>query len=104
MLVVHPVDAPGQYAVQFAACWTPFPFESHHHLAWHQQALPVAHRILVVVLVVVVAVAVAAVAVVVRQNLPPVFVQSCQRVLQAGLECSRNHHRQRTDILNLQEQ
>jgi hypothetical protein len=100
MLVVHPADAPGQYAVQLAACWTPFPFESPHHLAL---VPPVAPQILAVA------------AVVVRQNLHPVFAQSCRRVLQVGPECSRNHHRQRTmlehsgpshrvDIQNLQGQ
>jgi hypothetical protein len=103
MLVVHPDDAPGQSVVHPSACWTPFPFESHHHL--HQQALPVVPRILAAVVAVVV----------VRQNLLPVFVQSCRRVLQAGLEYSRNHHHQRTvlehsapnhrmDILNLRVQ
>jgi hypothetical protein len=98
MLVVHPDDAPGQSAVHLSACWTPFPFESHQHLV-----LPVAPRILV------------AAAVVVRQNLPLVSAQSCQRVQQVGLEYSQNHHHQRIvlghsapnhkmDILNLQGQ
>jgi hypothetical protein len=102
MLVVHPDDAPGQSAVHLSACWTPFPFESHQHLV-----LPVAPRIL--------AAAAAAAAVVVRQNLPLVSAQSCQRVQQVGPEYSQNYHHQRIvlehsapnhkmDILNLQGQ
>jgi hypothetical protein len=87
MLVVHPVDAPGQSAVHLSAYWMPFPFESRQHLAWHHQA--------VVPRIPPAAVA-AAVAAVVRQNHPLVLVQSWRRVLRAGLECSRNHHRQRT--------
>jgi hypothetical protein len=98
MLVVHPVDAPGQSAVHLSAYWMPFPFVSRQHLAWHHQAvvprIPVAAQ--AVVPRIPVAAAAATAAAVVRQNDPLVLVQSWRRVLWAGLECFRNHHRQRT--------